>query len=324
MDMAEISALLGEDVNASTTADIWVLLPAADGGSVRAADLALVGEARRLADSLGCYVHAVISDEAAAQPAIACGADRVHVTADAAGYLAAQQPEFVLMPATHNALAATLAQRLRAGLITDVRGPLEIEAASRALLAPHPVYAGEYYVDLAVSSAVKTATLDAAALAAPNADPSRTGEITRGELEPAAARWRDLGPADYQPPRWRPLSKARVIVAAGRGVRDADGLALAAKLARLLRAELAGDRSARDSDWVDEAHEVGVTAQEVTPELYLAVGILGDTVHNAAISGARQVIAIHPNAIAPIFKVADLGLVAEPKDVLPKLIDALR
>jgi electron transfer flavoprotein alpha subunit len=323
MDISDLSALLGEDMGTSATADVWVVLPAAD-DSLSAANLALVGEARRLADGLGCYVHAVVADESAAQPAIASGADRVHVTADPGAWLSGQQPEFILLPATHNALAAALAQRLHAGLVTNARGPLAIEPDTRALLAPHPVYDGEYFLDLAVQSAVKIATLDARGLIAPPADPGRSGEISLGDLAPAAKCWRALGPADYQPPEWRPLSKARTIVSAGRGVRDAEGFALAAELARVLGAELAGDRSARDSDWVDEAHEVGVTAQEVAPDLYVAVGILGDTIHNAAISGARKVIAIHPNPAAPIFKVADLGLVAEPKQVLRDLIGRLR
>jgi electron transfer flavoprotein alpha subunit len=167
------------------------------------------------------------------------------------------------------------------------------------------------------------ATLDTRGLAVPAPDTGRSGEVITSELAPAEVRWRDLGPADYQPPQWRPLSKARVIVSAGRGLRDAGGFGLAAELARVLGAELAGDRSARDTGWVDEAHEVGVTGQEVAPDLYVAVGISGDTIHNAAITGAHQVIAIHANPAAPIFKVADLGLVGEPKVVLPSLIAAL-
>ena len=328
MDIADLSALLGEDLNASAAAGIWVVLASTADAAVSTAELALLGEARRLADGLGCYVHAVMAPaaaaEAAAQSIIAHGADRVHVTADAAGYLAGQQPEFIFLPAAHNALAAALAQQLKAGLITDVPGSVAIDPDTRALLAPHPVYAGEYFVDLAVNSAVKMATVDTRGLAAPAPDLGRSGEVITSELAPAEVRWRDLGPAGYQPPQWRPLSKARIIVSAGRGLRDAGGFALAAELARVLGAELAGDRSARDSGWVDEAHEVGVTGQEVAPDVYVAVGISGDTIHNAAIIGARQVIAIHANPAAPIFKAADLGLVGDPKDVLPALIAAVR
>ena len=324
MDIADLSALLGEDVTTTTAADFWVVLPGNAAGALLPGDLALVGEARRLADGLGCYVHAVIPTNDAAGPAIAAGADRAHVTLDPAGYLAGQQPEFVLLPATHNALAAALAQRFQAGLITNVRGPLSVESDTRALLAPHPVYGGDYFLDLAVTSAVKLATLDTTGLIAPPVDPSRAGEVIQSELPSAVDQCRDLGPADHQPPQWRPLSKARAIVAAGRGLRDADGLALAAELARLLGAELAGDRSARDTDWVDETHQVGVTAQEVAPDLYVAVGIQGDTIHNAAITGARRVIAIHADPSASILSVADLGIVGEPKEVLAELIAALK
>ncbi len=320
MDLSDLSALLGEDLGATTAADVWVLLPLA---AASAAELTLVSEARRLADGLGCYVHAVVAGEDAAPPAIAAGADRVHVTHDPAGYLAKQQPEFVLLSSAHNALAAALAQTLHAGLITDVPGSVSVEPDSRALLGAHPVYAGEYFLDLAVTSSTKIATLNTDRLTAHLADPSRLGEVITSDLPAPTPRGRDLGPAAYQPPAWRPLTKARSIVSAGRGLHDQAGFVLAEQLAQALGAELAGDQSARDLGWVDEAHEVGVTGQEVAPDIYVAIGIAGDTIHNAAITGARQVIAIHANPLAPIFKVADLGFVADPKTVLPALIAAL-
>ena len=85
-----------------------------------------------------------------------------------------------------------------------------------------------------------------------------------------------------------------------------------------------GDQSARDSGWVDEAHQVGVTAQEVAPDLYIAVGIRGDTAHNAAIARARQVIAVHANPDAPIFEIAQLGVVGDLFEIVPKLTAAVK
>jgi electron transfer flavoprotein alpha subunit len=155
-------------------------------------------------------------------------------------------------------------------------------------------------------------------------DPSRTGEIETIDAPSTDNRVHDLGPINFSPPNWRPLSKARVIVAAGRGLQDAEGMALAAELAALLGAELAGDRSARDLGWVDVDHEVGVTAQEVAPELYVALGVLGDTVHNAAMVGARRVVAVHANRRAPIFAVADVAVVGEPKVIVRGLLERLR
>jgi electron transfer flavoprotein alpha subunit len=98
---------------------------------------------------------------------------------------------------------------------------------------------------------------------------------------------------------------------------------MARELAGRLGAEVGGDRSARDSGWVDEAHEVGVTSQEVAPDVYLTLGIRGDTVHNAAITGARLVIAVHPAANAPIFQAADAGIVGEPAEFIQALLAVL-
>lgn len=317
MDMTDLSTLTGEDLTAEIYADLWVALP-----DLTAAPL--LGEARRLADALGCYVHAVIGDVSLSNQAIALGADRAHVAAEAGAFLAGQQPEFVFLPVSHNTRAAQLAQRFHAGLITDARN-LSVDDATRALLGSHPVYGGDYWLDFAITSSVKVATLDPRFLLEPFADASRTGEVVPAPTTDHRSRVtvRDLGAVNYRPYPWRPLSKAKIIVSAGRGIKDAEGFALVKQLAEKLGAELAGDQSARDSGWVDEAHQVGVTAQEVAPDLYLAVGIRGDTLHNAAITRARQVVAIHPNPDAPIFAVADYGVAADPKAFLPKLLAQL-
>jgi electron transfer flavoprotein alpha subunit len=151
----------------------------------------------------------------------------------------------------------------------------------------------------------------------------RVGKTIVSDLPPSDLALRDLGPADdFSPPKWRPLSKARRIVAVGRGLGDIQGVELARQLAERLGAEFAGDRSARDAGWVDEAHEVGVTAQEVAPDLYLALGIFGDTVHNAAIAGAKRVVAVHMRPDAPIFASADEAVVAEPVEMVRALLRA--
>jgi len=240
---------------------------------------------------------------------------------DAGDYLAGQEPEFVLLPADEEALAARLAQDWGAGLITRAVGGLEVDPETRSLRGKHAVYGGEYYLRLEVVSRAKLATVEPATLPQPMAGAARDGEVVVGDLPIPEPQLRVLGLAtDFVPPRWRPLSKAKVVVAVGRGVGGEIGLELARQLAQRLGAELAGDASARDLGWVDEAHEVGVTAQEVTPDLYMAFGILGDTVHNAAISGAKRVVAVHANPEAPIFAAADECVTAEPVEVLRALL----
>src|SRR5687767_1335949 len=154
MDLDDLSALLGEEADAGGAADIWVVVV----GTRDAAGARLLGEARRLADGLGCYVQALVTSEARAPDAIAFGADRVHVTGDACAYLLEQQqPEFVLFDDAQSAEAAQFAQRQGAGLITAASGPLAVDPTTRALLAAHPVYDGEYFHDRAVISAIKVA-----------------------------------------------------------------------------------------------------------------------------------------------------------------------
>ncbi|MCC7359114.1 MAG: electron transfer flavoprotein subunit alpha/FixB family protein [Anaerolineales bacterium] len=315
MDLADLSALLGEDASAVEHRDIWTVVPA---GSPTGTPT-LMAEARRLADGLGCYVHAVVGDAAQAAEAITFGADRAHVTLDATAYLMTQHPEYVLLLGGQETAAAQLAQRLGAGLITGTR-TLEIDPDTRALRGTHAVYGGDYALDLEVTTQAKVATVDVTEWPAPYADPGRTGKVITSDLAAPEAVLVPLGAATPSPPAWPPLSKARTIVAVGRGVGGEAGLALAQALAEKLGAEFAGDRSARDSGWVDAAHEVGVTGQEVAPNLYLAFGILGDTIHNAAISRARRVLAVHVNPEAPIFKVADVAVVAEPAAVIAALL----
>jgi electron transfer flavoprotein alpha subunit len=306
-------------LSAESFSDIWVAVP-------DSAAAPLLGEARRLADTLGCYVHAVVTDPGLAEMAITCGADRVHPVAAAqwGAFWAAQRPEFAFFPVSLNGFAAWLAETLRAGLLTDARA-LAVDDATRALRGAHPVYGGDYLLDLALPTFAKIATLDARHLPEAYADPSRSGEIVEAPApgEAAAPTVQNLGRADYARQTWRPLSKARFIVSVGRGVKDEATVALARQLAARFGGELAGDQSARDAGWIDEAHQVGVTAQEVAPDIYLALGIRGDTIHNAALAGARQIIAVYPRAEASIFTAADAGVVLDPRSFLPLLLAQL-
>jgi electron transfer flavoprotein alpha subunit len=315
MDLSSLSALMGEDLAAENYADLWVVCP-----SLSAAPL--LGEARRLADTLGCYAHAVVADETLTDQAIAYGADRVHVALDAVTFLAQCHPEFAFFPVSHTAQAAQLAQRLRAGLVTDARN-VSVDDSTRALRAAHPVYGGDYFVDGAIGAPAKIVTLNPVLLPEPYADMGRSGEVVPNDVPAAEARLRDLGPVDYMPQAWRPLTKAKRIVSIGQAVKDAEGVALAQQIAAKLGAEFGGDRSARDFGWVDEEHEVGITGAEVTPDLYLALGIRGDTIHNVAIVGAKTVIAVHPSPTAPLFKAADYAIVADPKAFMKQLLEGL-
>jgi electron transfer flavoprotein alpha subunit len=120
------------------------------------------------------------------------------------------------------------------------------------------------------------------------------------------------------------LSAAAIIVSVGRGIKEADNIALVQKLADALGGELAASRPICDAGWLPMERQVGSSGQTVAPKLYLAVGISGAIQHLVGMKGAKMVVAINKDADAPIFEVADVGVAGDLFEVLPALTKALR
>jgi electron transfer flavoprotein alpha subunit len=119
------------------------------------------------------------------------------------------------------------------------------------------------------------------------------------------------------------LGQADRIVAVGRGIKGQEHLALAQDLARALDAELAASRPICDAGWLPMDRQVGSSGQTVAPQLYLALGISGAIQHLVGMKGSRTIVAINKDADAPIFEVADYGIVGDLFEVVPALISAL-
>jgi electron transfer flavoprotein alpha subunit len=119
------------------------------------------------------------------------------------------------------------------------------------------------------------------------------------------------------------LAKASVLVSVGRGIKAPENLVMVQKLAALLGAELSGSRPVCDEGWLSMDRQVGSSGQTVAPKLYLALGISGAIQHVVGIKGARTIAAINKDANAPIFKIADYGVVGDIFEVVPALIKAL-
>ena len=317
---------------------VWVVADVIE-GQIAPVTLEAIGAARTLADSLGAYVYAVLLGEdvtSLARTLYEAGADGVRVADHPAwasfavasygailGELFEEEhPEIVLLGATDvgQALAPRLAQRMGGGLIEHVTAAT-LDETTRAVQATIPIYGGEYFeIRTCPEARPQFLTIEPGAFAEPFLDEYRTGEPTVLDVAPVETAVRVLGTAEgYQPPETT-LAEARVVVAGGR---QAGSFELVEELAEALHANLAGDRGAWDAGLVASERMVDVRGTTVSPEVYISVGIRGDTFHNAAVEDARFIVAIHPDPQAPVFEVADLCVVAEPEDVLPALLEAL-
>jgi electron transfer flavoprotein alpha subunit len=250
-------------------------------------------------------------------------------TADAATaalswLIAKLQPDVVLFPHTYRVrdFAPCLAARAGQTLVSDVIG-LRVEDG--ALVLQRQLFQGKLNADYAATgSGPVFASLQASAF---RADSLEKGEAPVETLTPpldgTVIRQRPEEP--YQESaRTVDLSAASVIVAVGRGIHEEGNLALVQELAEALGAELAASRPICDNGWMPMERQVGSSGQTVAPKLYLAVGISGAIQHLVGMKGSRTIVAINKDARAPIFEVADYGIVGDLFDVVPALIEQIR
>jgi electron transfer flavoprotein alpha subunit len=307
-------------------------------GTPRRAALEAVSEARRLADTTGVGVASVAigpGAPAAAAELAAFGADRVHVYGD--GALAAystevyaralaqaidrEKPSVVLLPFTAlgKDLAPRVAARLGAGLVSDC---VSLAQKDGQLEARRPMYAGKAFATVRCEGEPQMATLRPNVFALGPRDAARKAEVIEGKID-AAARARVTAVVAASEGKVE-LSEAQVIVSGGRGLKGPEHFHLVQELGQAFGAAVGASRAVVDAGWVDHHMQVGQTGKTVSPTLYIACGISGAIQHLAGMSSSKYIVAINKDADAPIFKVADYGIVGDVFLILPRLTAAVQ
>lgn len=302
-------------------------------GKLRRASLEVVSEARRLAGGLGAGVTTVLigpGTESLAPELAAYGADRVVVFDDAAlGAYATEayalalaqaisdaKPSVVLVPFTAMGkdLAPRVAAKAGAGLASDC---VALEAKGGKLVARRPMYAGKAYATVEWAGEPQMATLRPNVFALGVPDPARQAEVVKGKA-PASARAKVTAVGVSAQGKVQ-LTEAQIIVSGGRGLKGPENFPLVEALAEAMGAAVGASRAVVDAGWVDHQMQVGQTGKTVSPTLYVACGISGAIQHLAGMSSSKCIVAVNKDADAPIFKVADYGILGDVFEVLPKL-----
>lgn len=327
----------------SENKNIWVLIDILN-GQAKSVGLELLVGGRKMADAVGEKLVAVVigsGTDAAVASAVSYGADQVIVVdgADYADYstegytyaleqlVTKYKPATLLIGTTINGrdLGPRLAARLKTGLCADCTG-VEIDAATGTMQWTRPAYGGNTMAVVESPEArPQIGTVRASVFKRGEADLARSAEIIKEEIAvPAGTIRTSIIEKIAEIAEGVKLEDADVVVSGGRGVGSAENFALLKELADLMGGAVGASRAAVDAGWISHVTQVGQTGKTVSPKLYIACGISGAIQHLAGMTGSDVVIAINRDPEAPIFEVADYGIVGNLKDVLPAFTEAIR
>lgn len=238
-------------------------------------------------------------------------------------FVASQQPKLVLFPHTYQVrdFAPRLAMALDRSLISDAIG---YKHENGKLLFTRQMFQGKFVADVAFAGeAPWFATLQVGTYRADQAEKGSAPVEKIQAAEPATLR---ITPHEvFQEAKQAvDLSQAEVIVAIGRGIKEQKNVAIAEDLAKALGGEIAASRPICDNGWLPLERQIGSSGQTVAPKLYVAVGISGAIQHLVGIKGSKTIVAINKDPEAPIFEVADYGIVGDLFQIVPAIIEALK
>ena len=233
-----------------------------------------------------------------------------------------EKPDGLIMGHTAQGkdLSPRIATKLNAGLVSDV---VNIEMDGEEAVFTTPIYSGKAFEKIKIKDGMIVATVRPNNIPPQEKDESRSGDVNEISVDIKDLRTtiKDIvkkatGGID--------LSEAKIIVSGGRGMKDAENFQLLEELGTTLGAAVGASRGACDAGYCDYSLQIGQTGKVVTPDLYIAIGISGAIQHLAGMSNSKVIVAINKDPEAPIFEVADYGIVGDLFDVVPILIEEFK
>ena len=243
------------------------------------------------------------------------------------GLIGKYKPEIILAGATTTgrSLVARIAISLYTGLTADCTG-LEIDKEKNILIQTRPAFGGNIMAQIICPDfRPQMATVRHKVMPEANIDSSRTGEIIVETFDSAQCDDR-IKFLDFikETIATVNLAEADIIVSGGRGLGEAKNFKLIEELSEVLGAAVGSSRACVDAGWIPYSHQVGQTGRTVCPKIYIACGISGQIQHLVGMQSAKMIIAINKDPDAPIFKVANYGIVGDIFKVIPLLTKSLR
>jgi electron transfer flavoprotein alpha subunit len=315
-------------------AGTWVFVEQRD-GNVRKVTYEMISKAKTFGDEVSAVVFGKGVEGLAADFA-KYGADKVYVVegdvfanyntgafvAQIAAMIQEYNPNAILFAHTFNGrdFASRLAQKMEAGLATDV---IDAEISAGKGVFTRAIYAGKALAKVEITTSPILATVRAGVFEV--VEGAGAGEVVKPAVAATDADVYQTVKSFEPTVSARPeLTEADVVVSGGRGCKGPEGIKIVEELADLLGAAVGGSRAAIDSGWLGHELQVGQTGKVVNPNLYIAAGISGAIQHLAGMSSSKFIAAINTDPEAPIFNVADFGVVGDLFKVVPLLCEELK
>ena len=281
---------------------------------------------------LGGTTGAIATDLAAANVAeILVGEDPALASYTPDGFVMAlqalieqQKPQMVALAHTYQTrdFAPALAARMQRSLITDVTG---IKGTGTGATFLRPMFQGKLTAEVKpAGEAPYFVTFQIGAFRADAVQKGAGAAVTKAAVSVDASKIRQKPEAPFQEAKQAvDLGQAERIVAVGRGIKSQENLAIVERLAKAMGAEVAASRPICDNGWLPMERQIGSSGQTVAPKLYVALGISGAIQHLVGMKGSRTIVAVNKDADAPIFEVADYGIVGDLFEIAPALSSEL-